>query len=39
MALQDFWINVLNAAGPIVRQAGIDSPKLDPTKINGIYVD
>ena len=33
MALQDFWMNVRSAAGPIVRQADIDSPKLDPTEI------
>jgi len=33
MALEDFWMSVRRAAGPIVRQADIDSPKLDPTEI------
>ncbi len=33
MALEDFWMSVRRAAPLIIRQADIDSPKLDPNEI------
>jgi hypothetical protein len=33
MALEDFWMSVRRAAGPIAPQPVVDSPKLDPTEI------